>query len=79
MDAVNLGSGIRRITVQPDWILVGGASAAMLLPRLLEIGEEPVIPTRTFPAQLVALASTPGNFYGGTRTGLYRLAVQSDQ
>jgi hypothetical protein len=79
MATVTVGAELRRITVQPDWILVGSLEAAMLLPRSLELGEEPAIPTRTFPTQLVAIASSPGNFYGGTRTGSYRLVVESGE
>jgi hypothetical protein len=76
---VAVGSGIRRISVQPDWILVGTVTSGMLLPRSLELGEEPVIPSRSFPMQLVALESTLSNFYVGTRSGPYRLRVESGQ
>ena len=76
-NTVAVGSGIRHISVQSEWIVAGTSNQALLLPRALELGPEPVIPARSFSGDIVTLQSTLTHFYAGTRTGPYRLVVES--
>ena len=74
---VEFGSGFRRLSVQPNWIVVGTSSSASLVPRSLELGEMPQVPSRTFPSSVIALESTLTDFYVATQSGPYRLAVEA--
>lgn len=74
--SVSLGGGMRRVTVDPDWIVIGGGAQATVLPRRLDTPEGVSIPARTFPANVVAVGTASDTFYVGTRTGVYRLGIE---